>query len=344
MADASFIKTILAADIGGTHSRFALFRLDTRAATLFEGLSQIRGTRFATTSVTGTAHMMRVLAESRGADGGFFMPGSSSPVSIDAAVFGIPGPATLADISIEPPDGEVCYCPNVKWPLESAPVIEALGGAPVRFINDFVANGFACAMLPGVIDARVVLPGEDRPRFPKAVIGAGTGLGHCLILPGPVPIVAGSEAGHTLFSFTLDEEDLYRFLVSAHGTDRIDGDMVVAGKGLANLYAYCTGKKVHPHEVPPLAAENERVMELIARLYGRAVQHYILNTLPLGGVFITGGLANSLPGVLTHPAFAAELREKNPMGQSLGAIPVMHVRNTDTGLWGAAACASLLVR
>lgn len=344
MADASFIKTLLAADIGGTNSRFALFRLDTRAPSLFDGLSQIRGIRFPTASVADTAHMMRTLAEARGEDGGFFTPASPEPVHVDAAVFGIPGPAALANISIEPEDGEVCYCPNMTWPLESGPVVDALGGASVRFINDFVANGFACAMLPDILDARTVLPGEDRPRFPKAVIGAGTGLGHCLILPGPVPVVAGAEAGHALFPFTREEEDIYRFLASVHGTDRIDGDMAIAGEGLSNLYAYCTGGKAHPHEVPPLAAENERVMELFARFYGRAVQHYILNTLPLGGVFITGGLANSLPGILSHPAFVAELREKNPMGRSLGAISIMHVRNGDAGLWGSAACASLLLR
>ncbi|SBW09455.1 putative Glucokinase [uncultured delta proteobacterium] len=344
MTDAPSMKTILAADIGGTHSRFALFRLDPRSPDPLATLRLVRRVRFSTAASTDTGHMMRTLAASAGDDGGFFLPASSEPVHVDAAVLGIPGPAAVADASIAPPEGEVCYCPNIRWPLEARPVMDALEGAPVRFINDFVANGFACALLPHRIDAVTVLAGEDRPGFPRAVIGAGTGLGHCCILPGPVPVVAGAEAGHTLFPFTREEEDLYRYLAELHGTDRISGDMAVAGNGLSNLYAYCTGEKIPAHEVAPLAAANPEVMEVIARLYGRAVAHYVLNTLPLGGIFITGGLAANLPGVLGHPSFAAELREKNPMGRSLGAIPVMHVRNHDLGLWGSAAYAALLLR
>ena len=336
-------KTILAADIGGTHSRFGLFRIDLDAGKPLEKMHLVRWVRFATNSNADTIRMMLALAKSRGNDGGCFLPGSEEPVHIDAAVFGIPGPAAVADISIAPPAGEVCHCPNIAWPLEAGPVMDALDGAPVRFINDFVANGFACAMLPHRIDAVTVLPGVERLGFPKAVIGAGTGLGHCLVLPGSVPVVVGAEAGHALFPFTREEEGVYRYLAAIHGTDRIANEWAVAGNALANIYEYCTGKRVHPHEVSPLAAENPQAMELIARFYGRCVQHYILNTLPLGGIFITGGLAANLPQVLAHPSFRQEVRTKNVMGASLGAIPVQHVRNGDLGLWGAAAYASLLL-
>ena len=343
MADASR-KTILAADIGGTNSRFALFTIDPRSPEPLATFRLVRRVRFATHSSGDAAGMMRLLAGASGDDGGFFMPASPEPVRIDAAVFGIPGPAAVADIAAAPPDGEVCYCPNIRWPLEALPIKEALEGAPLRFINDFVANGFACAMLPHIIDAVTVLEGEDRPRFPRAVVGAGTGLGHSHILPGEVPVVAGAEAGHALFPFINGEEAVYRYLAEAYGTDRVENEMAVAGRGPAHLYAYCTGKTVEPHEVAPLAAANPRAMELIARFYGRAVQHYILNVLPLGGVFITGGLAANMPGVLAHPSFVAELRDKNPMGRSLGKIPLMHVRNHDLGLWGSAAAATLLLR
>ncbi len=341
------LKTILAADIGGTNSRFALFEIDPRSQNPLASLRLVRRVRFATAACTDAAHMMRILAASAGDDGGFFLPSSPGPVRpvrMDAAVFGIPGPAAVADASLEPPEGEVCYCPNIRWPMEARPVKDALPGAPVRFINDFVANGFACALLPRRIDAVTVLEGEHRPDFPRAVIGAGTGLGHCCVLPGPVPVVMGAEAGHALFPFTAEEADFRRYLAVLHGTDRITGDMVIAGNGLSNLYAYCTGEKIPARDVARPAAANPQVMERFARLYGRAVLHYALNTLPLGGIFITGGIAATMPEVLIHPAFAAELREMNPMGASLGAISVMHARNPDLGLWGAAAYAALVHR
>jgi glucokinase len=334
-------QTILAADIGGTHCRFAVFRLDAAAKTPAEGLRLVRQVRFDTAGSDGSAGLMRRLAGMPGSDGGYFLPSSPEPLRIDAAVFGIPGATAVADPSLPPLADEVCVCPNISWPLEAAPVSAALGGVPVRFINDFVANGFACALVPEIADARIVIPGSARPQFPRAVVGAGTGLGHCLILPGERPIVAGAEAGHALFAFTEEEAPLARRIGERAGRARIINETVVSGSGLALLYACRTGKAILAQEAPALAAADPEVLALAARFYGRAVCHYALATLPLGGIFITGGLAAHLPQVLEHPEFAAELRERNAMDHVLRDVPVMHARNHDLGLWGAAACASL---
>lgn len=334
------VRTILAADIGGTSSRFALFTLNLAAKTPEEGLALVRRVRFPTADSRDTADMMRILATLPGEDGGYFTPASPEPVHVDAAVFGIPGPTTVADPTAPPFPDEVCFCPNITWPMEAASITAALEGAPVRLINDFVANGFACALLPRLIDAVSVLEGEGKPGFPSAVVGGGTGLGHCLVLPGDPPIVLGSEGGHAAFAFTSEEEDIARCMAAASG-GRSTGDTTVTGSGLARLYACCTGESLHPHDVPPLAVEHPEVLALAARFYGRAVCHYMVITLALGGVFITGGLAANMPQVLTHPEFAAEIRERSPMSRVLQNVPVRHVRNQTAGLWGAAACAAL---
>lgn len=339
MANSTAVKTLLAADIGGTHSRFALFSLDLSVQDPSKSLALLRSVRFGTQTATSTESLMRILADT----GLFSATCSSDAVRVDAAVFAIPGPTSLADVSSPPMKGEVCYCPNIEWRMESAVISAALGGIPVRLINDFVANGFACALLSEIVDAVSVLPGEAGPEFPRAVVGGGTGLGHCLILPGEKPAVMGAEGGHAVFPFTGDEEDIARHFRSFLGTERPDGDDVVTGNGLVTLYAYFTGEKLHPNEVPPLAAEHPEMLSVMARFYGRAVCHYVVNTLALGGVFITGGLAANLPQVLAHSEFAAELRERSPMRHILADIPVWHVRNQDVGLWGAAACASFLV-
>ena len=336
-------RTILAADIGGTHSRFGLFSLDVTVPPETR-LTLVREVRFATTDSRDTAEMMHTLASLPGDDGGFFTPKSPAPVRVDSAVFGIPGPTAVANPAFAPPPDEVCHCPNIAWPLEAASVTAALDGTPVRFINDFVANGFACALLPHLIDAVTVLEGTGRPHFPRAVVGAGTGLGHCLVLPGNPPAAIGAEAGHALFAFTAEDAAVARRIFEVSGLERIKNETVVSGSGLALLYACVTGKKPHPHEAPALAAANPEVLALAARFYGRAVCHFVLNTLALGGVFITGGLAANLPQLLTHPEFAAEFRTRNAMADILAPVPVMHVRNHVLGLWGAAACASLQFR
>ncbi|CAK7047120.1 MAG: Glucokinase [Desulfovibrio sp.] len=343
MSGSPYVKTLLAADIGGTHSRFAIFTLDASAPAPLQTLTLVRSVRFATTSANSTAALMRLLAEAPGSDGGFFTPASSAPVYPDAAVFAIPGPTAVADVSLPPLPDEECYCPNIAWPLQLAPVIEALHDAPVRFINDFVANGFACALLPAVTEPVEILPGESLPHFPRAVVGGGSGLGHCLILPGEKPIVLGAEAGHVVFPFTGEEEDIARHFRETLGTQRPDGDDVVTGGGLATLCAYYTGTRPEPYEAPAIAAKHPAVLGMMARFYGRAVCHYTVNTLALGGVYITGGLAANVPGLLEHPEFAAELRDRSPMKRILAHLPVWHVRNQDAGLWGAAACASMVL-
>lgn len=345
---AASTKTLLVADIGGTHSRFALFSLDVAARDPAESLTFVRSARFLTQDALNSGDLMRLLAETPGDDGGFFLPSSPrgslpGPARVDAAVFAIPGPTSVADPSLPPARDEVCYCPNIAWPFEAAVISASLGGVPVRFINDFVANGFACALLPALMDAVPVLPGDARPEFPRAVVGGGTGLGHCLILPGEKPAVLGSESGHTIFPFIGEEEGIARYFRKTLGTDRPDGDDVVAGTGLATLYAYYTGEKLHPCEVPARVAAHPEALAVMARFYGRAIGHYVLSTLALGGVFVTGGLAANLPVLLEHPEFSAELRERTLMRRILAPVPVWHVRNQDAGLWGAAAYASLMV-
>lgn len=345
MVGSGSIKTVLVADIGGTHSRFALFELDEASSDLEMGLRLVRKVRFSTKERTSSADMMRTLVTSAGDDGGYVTPFSPVPARVDAAVFAIPGPTAVADPSIPAPENDVRYCPNIVWPMEAAVISSGLGGAPVRLVNDFVANGFACALLPRLIDAVPVLEGEAQQGFPYAVMGAGTGLGQCLVLPGDPPTLIGSEGGHVLFPFVGEEElALARFMAEKTGTPFLDGDMALGGPALSYIYAFYTGLTAHPHEAAPLAAKNEQVLAMAARLYGRAVCHYAMLTLALGGVYITGGLASNLPQILTHPAFEAELKGNRAFPHLLERLPVYHVRNNDTGLWGAAACAAYMAR
>lgn len=343
MACSATEKTVLVADIGGTNSRFALFLLDASASAPEESLRLVRKARFPTRDNRDTADMMRRLVTTPGDDKGFFTPLSPVPVRVDAAVFAIPGPTAVADPAIPAPLDDVRHCPNIAWPVAAADIAACLGNAPVRLINDFVANGFACALLPGVIDAVPVLEGVAQPGFPRAVMGVGTGLGQCLILPGNPPAILGSEGGQALFPFIGEEElALARFLAEKTGMPYCNGDMALGGPALSFIHAFYTGETVLPRDAPRLAAKNGRVLAMAARLYGRAVRHYAMHTLALGGVFITGGLAADLPEILTHPAFAAELKTSETMPYLLASLPVRHVRSGDTGLWGAAACAAVM--
>ena len=336
-------RRVLAADIGGTNSRFALFegKAEEKAMPVQASLSLVRKITFPTQQSHSASELIQTLVASRGDDGGRFMPDCEEERPV-FAVLAVPGPASMADPASPPPSDTVCHCPNIPWRIAQVEVSEALGGMPVRLINDFVAQGFAAALQPGLLDAAPVLPGIAREGFPTAIIGAGTGLGHCVVLPGAIAKVMGAEAGHCQFPFEgKAERDYARFLAEGRGTNRLTNEMVVSGSGLVFLYCYLTGEKLHTHEAPAKSALHPVVLEWIARFYGRVCRHYTLNTLSLGGIYITGGLAANLPKLLEHPAFAEELRKEPAMARMLEGIPVWHIRNQDAGLVGAAAYASL---
>ncbi len=336
---------VLAADIGGTHSRFAIFELRSMPGdTPRASLRLVRKVRLRTQESGGSANLIRALAAASGDDAGYLTPVSPRPVALSLAVLAVPGPTAGSDPA-EGPSDEVCHCPNIPWPIVQQEIRAALNGVPVRLLNDFAAQGFACACLPGPLDITPVRPGAAKPFSPLAIVGAGTGLGQCLVLPGNPPAILSSEGGHSLFPFVGEEEFAYAaYLANTTGRKEIIKDMVLSGSGLAHLYAFHTGESLDPHEVPAKAARHFTTLQWCARFYGRSCRDFVLNSLSLGGVFITGGLAAHLPGLLDHPAFAEAFQDEPAMRHLLSAVPVYHFRNQDAGLWGSAAFAALALR
>ncbi len=336
-------KQVLVADIGGTHSRFAVFALRDLPEGR-TGLRLLRAVRLRTKQSESSTDLIRTLAASPGDDGAYLTPASPEPLSVELAVLAVPGPTAGADPAVRL-EGEICHCPNIAWPIVQADIEAALGGVPASLLNDFAAQGFACACAPAALDIAPVAKGTARPGAPLAVVGAGTGLGQCLVLPGNPPVVLGSEGGHSLFPFAGEEEFAFAaYLAKVTGRKEIIKDMVLSGRGLAHLYAFHTGELLDPHEVPAKAAKHSATLEWCARFYARSCRDFALNTLAAGGIYISGGLAAHLPGLLDHPAFSGTFRDEPAMRRLLESIPIHHFRNQDAGLWGAAAFAALVLR
>lgn len=319
---------ILAADIGATNCRFALFTAAPALTLVRE--RWYRGADFAVFSDVLTA------LGAPGKDGSSpFVEASRPP---DIAVIAPAGPIVRDN------NGERCRISNLRWIIDAGEVSRALGVGRVRLINDFAAQAYACLM-PDAADAATVLPGTPVPGAPAAVAGAGTGFGTALVLNagaavdgllrGAVTIMPG-EGGHAEFPFIgKDEMEFARFASRETGTDRLIGDSVIGGEGLARLFNYLTGARVHPHDAAANAPGHPEVMRWYARFYARACRVYVLQTLALGGLFITGGMALRVP-VLGHPAFAEELHESAAQRPLLEKVPVIHIRKPQAGLWGAA--------
>jgi len=309
------MKKILAADIGGTSSRFASFTASAAGGLRLESSQWLR---------TGEAETFAHLLDQ--------IRGSSLPLKpeeADIAVIAVAGPVT---------GGRFSAPPNISWEID----LDAAGERPAFrravLINDFIAQAFATRS-PIVSSAEAVLGGEAVPEAPVAVIGAGTGLGHATLLPdgrGGCAAVP-SEKGHAAFPMvTAREQEFQEFLCSELGETYARGDTVVSGRGMALLHRFLTGDDLTPEEVTSRLTPPSETLAWFARFYGRACRDYALTVLARGGVYIAGGLAARTPAIVRHEAFSGEFRSSPTMAELLAGIPVSLIADQESGLWGAA--------
>ncbi|MDR2077247.1 MAG: glucokinase [Desulfovibrio sp.] len=388
------MSAILAADIGATNSRFALFyaKAEARGAV---SLTLKREIWLPGKEYASFPQILRVLLDPRAVEGQrpFLRPGEA-----DSAILALAGPIA----------GDSCRLSNLPWLIRAQDVRDLLGIASISLINDFAAQGYAC-LIPEINDPAVIQEGAPSPDHPAAVIGAGTGLGKALLLPPrppaghgargltpcvalrtapppaprgagalppcggppaarpperlpaasapadgdtrllPAPLLARaagsrilpSEGGHAEFPFLGgEEEDFAAFVRRETGCPRLINDLIVSGPGLGHLHAFLTGVRLPDAEASENALRRPEVLNWFARFYARACRNFVLETLALRGLFITGGMALRLP-VLSHPAFLPEFWHSAAHRNILEQIPIRHLQDPRSGLRGAALCGVL---
>jgi hypothetical protein len=167
------VTLALVADVGGTHSRFALASHDDAG-----GVELTHAHTYASGSAASIEPLLLDYLSQCGA-------------RPDVLSLAIAGPVV---------DG-ICRATNLPWIVEARAIAQALGaagvGAEVVLLNDFEAVAWGVREVPGSLRASL-LRGERDPLGPIAVLGAGTGLGEALAvpLPGGGLRVLASEGGH----------------------------------------------------------------------------------------------------------------------------------------------------
>jgi glucokinase len=309
------MKTLIAADIGGTHSRFGIFH-DTG-----DGRLSLDKVVWLNTAEYGSfGGLIEGLRKSD-------FP--LAPEEADIVVIAIAGPVEM---------GTKSSPPFISWGIDIANAGEDFGFKRAALINDFVAQAFSC-LSPAGESAELVVTGEAVKGAATAVIGAGTGLGKAVILPDEK---AGhralpSEGGHSNFPFVSGREcEFQEFLLRTSGERYITANDVVSGRGLSSLHLFLTGEKLEPRKVAEKFRQNPRTLEWASRFYGRVCRNYALETLALGGLYIAGGVAARNPELVKGPVFEAEFRSSDTMSALLARIPVYLITDENSGLWGGA--------
>ncbi|MBG0776906.1 MAG: glucokinase [Desulfovibrionaceae bacterium] len=333
-------RKILAADIGGTNARFALYGADGVGADgAAPGPLQCLWTRtYPTRGFAGFALVAHAAGEDCAAH--LRQKDPDAVLHADCAVVAAAGAVR----------GRRCTLTNAPWDVDLDR--DALPGSPrlSALINDFGAQAMAC-LAPRPDKFEVLQPdsaGPDgaEPGGAIAVLGAGTGCGFCLLAEIPRSLLQTggtrrlplpSEGGHASFPLLGGEEARYREFLEARGLPPTP-DVVLSGGGLERLHEFLTGDRLPAKDVGELVHRGlaARTEAAFARFYGRAARNWALQVLALGGVVVTGGVVEHTPELVRHPAFLEEFRTSRTYGDLLARLPVHLHLDPAAGLDGAA--------
>ena len=268
-----------------------------------------------------------------------------------------------------------CHITNLSWPTcDGAVISRDCGIGVVRIINDFVAAGYGVLALPKhqlkPIHTSKSADSRRHEAAPKAIIGAGTGLGEAYATPAASGEyeVYPSEGGHADFAPRNDlEMDVMRSIRDTLKLKRVSVERLVSGTGIANVYDALS--KLRPKEVStevtaalsaPKAdaaaviasfAKSRRcnicvsAIELFIDLYGAEAGNHALKTLPFDGVYIAGGVAEKLLwAMIDGDRFYKAFINKGRIGPILADIPIYLAVGAEVGLDGAKVVAKRLIK
>jgi len=327
---------VLAGDIGGTNSRFALFR-DERRSPIFERTYPSAG--YATFELAVVAFLR---------DAGAALGGDAHPAR---ACLGVAGPVA----------GGASRVTNLPWFVDASRIAQQANIPEVTLVNDFQAAAYGVTLL-GPEHLFPLGGGKRNPTGPVAVLGPGTGLGEAFLIwchATQSYEVVPSEGGHADFApRTPLEAGLLAYLAARYG--RVSYERMLSGPGLRDLFSYLM---TEPAYASLATSETQAALDddnasavivrqansgrdplctltvsLFASALGALAGNLALTVLATGGVFVAGGIAPRITDLLASP-FRQAFDAKGRLEGFLSKVPAFVVTHAEVGLLGAAALA-----
>ncbi|MEW9856125.1 glucokinase [Novosphingobium sp. M1R2S20] len=312
---------IVTIDIGGTHARFAIAKVESDGR-ICVGEPQTLPTRehvsFQTAWETFREHQ-----------------GGTLPSAIAMAIAG-------------PVGGDIIRFTNNPWVIRPSALSAQLGVERFTIVNDFEAVAHSVAHADADHLQRLAGPDEPLPSVGAiTVIGPGTGLGVALLLRDKTGYhVQATEGGHIDFAPKDMIEDAVLARLRKRHT-RVSVERVVSGPAIVEIYetlAAMEGRAVHARsDVDIWTAGTDGSDSLAAA----AVEHFCMAlgsaagdfALAHGarGVVVAGGLGYRIRETLVNSAFSDRFNAKGRFAGIMAAIPVKLIIHSQPGLFGAAA-------
>lgn len=311
---------IVAADIGGTHARFAIAEVAAGRVVRLDDPVALHAADYVSLQRAWAAF---------------------------GAGLGRPLPRAAAIAVACPVQGEVLKLTNNPWIVRPALIGGQLGVDRHLLINDFGAVGHAVAQCGPDHFRYLCGPDGDLPTAGVvSIVGPGTGLGVAqLVRRGGRDMVVETEGGHIDFA-PLDtlEDAILAFLRARYR--RVSIERIVSGPGLAGIYEALAANDgravVHGDDKALWTAALTGADSLAVA----ALDRFCLTlgsvagdvALVQGGaaVVIAGGLGLRLADRLPQSGFAQRFAAKGRFEARMAAIPVKLITHPQPGLFGAA--------
>lgn len=279
---------ILAIDIGGTTTRFAAI-----SNTAFNNLDAIPVFKLATQEkeIKSFDELLIRFFEKKS-------EGFSELNTYDVIALSVPGPVY----------GHLCIPPNIPWRID---INRLQQDHKVFMINDFAAQAYAC-LIP-IINKNLMLcrQGKNNQSGRVAIIGAGTGLGHCtLINVAKQYHVLPSECGHATFSFVGQQEQAFgEYLKQTLNVTYCVNDHIVNGRGISLLHEFLTQQTLTAEQIFSNTKTHQQTISLFSRFYGRVARNYCLTNCIDDKLILSGGLVAKNPELITDYDFFDEFTQ-----------------------------------
>jgi len=315
------VNTIVSADIGGTHARFAI-------ATLEEGRVQLGEP--VTLRTKDYASFESAWRE--------FESQSQTQLPRDLSI-AIAGPIDGVELSLT----------NSQWRFNRDRIVDRLGLKSLMLMNDFGAVAHAVANVDEAELLHVAGPVETIPeKGVVTIVGPGTGLGAALLARRNKQEyqIFETEAGHIDFAALDAVED--RMVMELRKTfRRVSVERVISGPGLRNIYDVLGIIEGKPAGIRDEAELWSAALGQTDQLATVALDRFCMCFGAIAGDFalahgacavvIGGGVGKRLKDHLPNSGFADRFIAKGRFSSRLASMPVKLITHPEPGLLGAAA-------
>ena len=313
------MRSILVADVGGTHVRFGLIEVNGGAHLQLSNRLDLEAKQF-----PGFLGALHSYIEQSGL--------ASLP---HAAAIAAAGPVTSGRINLT----------NRNWSIEES-ALRALGFGQVILLNDFAALAYSIETLQPTDLCNIGPKLQEDTNSPVSIMGAGTGFGvSCLVRREKQAEAVMTEGGHIGFA-PVDalQVQILRALQQQFG--RVSVERILSGAGLENLHRIqqeLAGQQVEMLCAAELTAralsgdtDCRNTLTLFCSIYGSVAGDIALVHGARGGVIIAGGIAQKIQPFLVESPFRHQFENKGRLSAYVKAIPTRLLVDPDAALRGAA--------